>query len=92
MPLQVHAYTTVNASSGAFVALASSAPNRRLFIVPNGQISLADNISGTGAIVLAGGAAARYDCGVTDPANLFARSTTGSQTQVAVYSFDPGES
>jgi hypothetical protein len=63
-----------------------------LFIAPNTSISLANNSSGTGAIVLAGGTAARYDLGVTDPAALWARSATGSTTQVSVYSYDPGES
>jgi len=92
MPLQIHAYTSLNANSGAFVALASSAPNRRLFIAPNTSISLANNVGGTGAIVLSGGSAARYDLGVTNPSTLFARSTSASTTQVSVYSYDPGES
>jgi hypothetical protein len=92
MPLEIHAYTTVNASSGAYVPLATTVTNRRLYIAPNNDILLANNVGGSGAIRLAGGALARYDLGVTDPSTLFARSTSGSQTQVSVYSFDAGES
>jgi hypothetical protein len=92
MPLEIHAYTTVNASSGAYVPLATTVANRRLYIAPNTDILLANNVGGSGGIRLAGGALARYDLGVTDPATLFARSTSASQTQVSVYSFDAGES
>lgn len=93
MPLQIHAYTTVNVSSGAYLPLATSVTNRRLYISPNADIRLANNSSGTGYIRLAGGALARYDFGVTDPSTLYAVANSAStQTQVSVYSFDAGES
>jgi hypothetical protein len=93
MPLQINAYTTVNANSGVFVPMASSVLNRRIFIQPNADIIVANNVNGTGTTIrLAGGALARYDLGVTDPSTFFVRSNGGSSTNMSVYSFDAGES
>jgi hypothetical protein len=93
MPLQINAYTTVNANSGAFVAMAPSVLNRRIYIQPNADIIVATNVNGTGTTIrLAGGALARYDLGVTDPSTFFVRANGGSATNMSVYSFDAGES
>jgi hypothetical protein len=93
MPLQINAYTTVNANSGVFVPMAPSVLNRRIYIQPNTDIIVANNVNGTGTTIrLAGGALARYDLGVTDPSTFFVRSNSGSATQISVYSFDAGES
>jgi hypothetical protein len=93
MPLKIHAYTAVNNSTGAYVALASSVKNRRIYIQPLADIRLANNDLGTNYIRLAGGALARYDLGVTDPSTLYAVANSASTaTNVSVYSIDPGES
>jgi hypothetical protein len=93
MPLQIHAYTAVTNNAGAYVPLAASVKNRRIYIQPLADIRLADNDSGTNYIRLAGGALARYDLGVTDPATLYAiANSSTSATNVSVYSIDPGES
>jgi hypothetical protein len=93
MPLQINAYTTVNANSGAFVPMAASALNRRIYIQPNADIIVANNVNGTGTTIrLAGGALARYDLGVTDPSTFFVRANGASATNMSVYSFDAGES
>jgi hypothetical protein len=93
MPLQIHAYTAVTNNAGAYVALAASVKNRRIYIQPLADIRLADNDSGTNYIRLAGGALARYDLGVTDPSTLYAVANSATTaTNVSVYSIDPGES
>ena len=93
MPLQINAYTTVNANSGAFVPMAPSVLNRRIYIQPNADIIVATNVGGTGTTMrLAGGALARYDLGITNPSAFFVRSNSASSTAMSVYSIDAGES
>ena len=91
MALVIVGYTTTEASTGSYLALGASTPNRRLYISPNNDIMISSSALGTNAIRLAGGSLARYDLGVTNPSTLYVRGQS-SATQVSVFTLDAGES